>query len=194
MLENIKVFQKHLYSYLLNYTKDKTRIHVLSGKEVGAFESYRAVLHKNLNISEERRLDVEARVLNPRRAKSEKDVLAALQEWRPDQTWLVEAGFCNVYELLQKDGGRTAMTILVKMMPNEIRISFQRHLREHLSKVTNYDDLEEELHAEMYRRESEGDKESKNINQLENPKAANQEDNVVDEESSWVECWHPELG
>ena len=44
--------------------------------------------------------------------------------------------------------------------------------------------MTEELHAEMYRRESEGDKESKNINQLENPKVANQEDNVVDEESS----------
>ena len=184
MLENIEVFQKHLYSYLLNYTKDKARTDVLSGKEVGAFESYRTILHKNLNISEERRLDVEVRVLNPRRAKSEKDVPATLQEWRQDQAWLVEAGFCNVHELLQKDGGRTAMTILVKIMPNERRNSLQRHLREHLSKVTNYDDLEEELHAEMYTRESEGDKESKNINQLENPKVANHEDNVVDEQSS----------
>ena len=86
------------------------------------------------------------------------------------------------------------MSILVKMMPNEDRNPLQRHLREHLSKVTDYDDLEEELHSEMYRRESEGDKESKNINQLENQKIANQEDNVVDEESGWMECWHPELG
>ena len=166
VLENINVFQKHLYSYLLNYTTDKARTDVLSGKEVGAFESYRTILHKNLNISEERRLDVEVRVLNPRRAKSEKDIPVTLQEWRQDQAWLVEAGFCHVHELLQKDGGRTAMTILVKMIPNESRNSLQRHLREHLSKVTNYDDLEEELHLEMYRRESEGDKESKNINQL----------------------------
>ena len=70
VLEHFEVFQKHLYSYLLNYIKDKARNDVLSGKEVGAFESYRPILHKNLNISEERRLDVEARVLNPRRAKS----------------------------------------------------------------------------------------------------------------------------
>ena len=76
------------------------------------------------------------------------------------------------------------MTILVKVMLNQNSNSIQRHLREQLSKVTNYDDLEEELRAELYRRESEGYKESKNINQLENPKVANQEDNVVDEESS----------
>ena len=82
ILENLEVFQKHLYKYLLDYTKDKARSDVLAGKEKGAFESYRAILHKCLNISEERRLDVESRVLNPRRAKGEKDVVAAMQEWR----------------------------------------------------------------------------------------------------------------
>ena len=72
VLENIEVFQKHLCSYLVNYTKDKARTDVLSEKEVCAFESYRAILHKHLNISEERRLDVEARVLNPGAQKVKK--------------------------------------------------------------------------------------------------------------------------
>ena len=60
-----------MYRYLLDYTKGQARIDVLSNKELGAFESYRVILHKGLNISDERRLDVEAKVLNPRRVKSE---------------------------------------------------------------------------------------------------------------------------
>ena len=58
VLDNLKIFQKHLYKYLLDYTKDKARSDVLAGKEKGVFEAYRAILHKCFNISEERRLDV----------------------------------------------------------------------------------------------------------------------------------------
>ena len=57
---------------------------VLANKDP-VLETYRAILHRGLNISDERRLDVEARVFNPRRAKSEKNILGALQEWRSDQ-------------------------------------------------------------------------------------------------------------
>ena len=78
--ENFGVFQRHLYRYFLDYTKEKARLEVLANKEPWVFETYRAILHKGLNINDERRLDIEAKVLNPRRAKTEKDILAALQE------------------------------------------------------------------------------------------------------------------
>ena len=67
-----------MYCYFLDFTKDKARMAILANKEAGAFEAYRALLHKALNVNDERALDVEAQVLNPRRAKSEKDVAAAL--------------------------------------------------------------------------------------------------------------------
>ena len=76
----------------MDFTKDKARTDVMAGKEQGVFESYRKIMHKGLQISEGRRLDVEAKVLNPRRAKNFKDVFTAIQEWRQDQAWLVEAG------------------------------------------------------------------------------------------------------
>ena len=98
--DNFEVFQKHFYRYLMDYTKDKARMDVLANKEGGAFEAYRVLLHKALNISDERSLDVESAVLNPRRAKSEKDVVAALQELKNDQMWLVEAGYGNTYNLM----------------------------------------------------------------------------------------------
>ena len=50
------------------------------------------------------------------------------------------------------------MTILIKIMPSDGRNSVQRHLRESLAKIQDYDELEEELHAELYRREVETDK------------------------------------
>ena len=56
---------------MLDYTKDQARVNILAVKEAGVFESYRGILHKGLNISDERRLDVEARVLNPRRAQND---------------------------------------------------------------------------------------------------------------------------
>ena len=93
--ENFETFQKFLYRYLLDYTKDQARVNILAGKESRVFESYTVILHKGLNISDERRLDVEARVLNSRRAKNDKDIFSAVQEWRQDQAWLVEAGYVH---------------------------------------------------------------------------------------------------
>ena len=117
--ENFETFQRFLYRYLLDCAKDQARVNILAGKEAGVFESYRGILHKGLNISDERRLDVEARVLNPRRAKNEKAIFAALQEWRQDQAWLMAAGYVHSHGLLRLDDGRMAQTILLKMMPSE---------------------------------------------------------------------------
>ena len=189
VLSNFENFQKHLYRYLLDFTKDKARTDVLVNKESGVFESYRAILHKGLNISEERRLDVEARILNPRRAKNEKDILNAVQEWRNDQAWLVEAGYDTTYKILRGDGGRMAMTILIKMMPADGNRPMQKHLREFLSKANAYDELEEELYAELYRRESESEKKEGCINQVEDEQGE-------DGDTEWVEstAWHQETG
>ena len=64
----------------MEYTKEKARVEVLANNEPGVFETYRAILHRGLSISDGRRLDVEARVLNPGRAKSEKEIAGALQD------------------------------------------------------------------------------------------------------------------
>ena len=69
-----------MYRYLLDNTKDQVRIEVLANKEAGVFETYRSILHKGFNVSDESLLDVEARVLNPRRPKNEKEILGALRE------------------------------------------------------------------------------------------------------------------
>ena len=97
-------------------------------------------------------MDVEARVLNPRRAKSEKNILSAFREWRQDQVWLVEAGYVHSHRLLRQDNGRMAQTILIKMMPSDRNNPMQKHLRGHRSKAKSYDELEEELQAELFRR------------------------------------------
>ena len=85
--------------------------------------------------------------------KNEKDIFGAFQEWRQDQAWLVKVGYVHSHGLLRVDDGRMAQTILVKMMPSEGRNAMQRHLLEQPSKIKNYYDLEEELDAELYRRE-----------------------------------------
>ena len=106
-------------------------------------------MHTGFNINDERRFDIEAKVLHPRRAQTEKDILGALQEWRADQMWLAKAGYSNSHKLLKDENGCMAMTILIKMMPSDGRNSVQRHLRECLAKIKDYDELEEELHAEL---------------------------------------------
>ena len=83
--DNFEIFHRHLCRYFMDFTKDKARTDVMAGKEQGFFESYRQIMRKGIQISEERRLDVEAKVLNPRRAKKEKNVFTAIQEWRQDQ-------------------------------------------------------------------------------------------------------------
>ena len=86
--DNFEIFQKHFYRYVMDFTKDKARTDVMAGKEQCVYESYRQIMRKGLQTSEERRLDVEAEVLNPRCAKNEKDVFTAIEERRQDQALL----------------------------------------------------------------------------------------------------------
>ena len=53
------------------------RIEVLANKEAGVFETYRSIIHKGFNVTEERLIDVEAKVLNPKRPKNEKEIVGA---------------------------------------------------------------------------------------------------------------------
>ena len=72
----------------------------------------------------------------------------------------------------------------------------QRHLREHLSKIKNYDDLEEELYAELYRREADGNKLG-GFNQLGGVEEKNEDetDNVEERpQQVWQDVWSPEYG
>ena len=186
-------YQKQLYRYLLDYTKEKQRMDVMAMKEKGVFEAYRTILHKGLNISEEKRLDVEAKVLNPRKAKTEKDILTALQEWRADQEWLLEAGFGHAYSTLHDNGGKLAQTVLIKMMPSDGGNSIQKYLRECLASKKTYDELEEELHRELGRREDK--KDMGGLNQLNIDSGSGDAANT-DEKDEFIErvMWDEELG
>ena len=77
---------------------------------------------------------------------------------------------------------------------SEGRNSIQRHLREHLSKIKNYDELEEELYAELYRREADGDKPG-GFNQLGGSEEKNEDEKDKGEEwpeQTWQDVWSPE--
>ena len=42
--DNFEIFQKHFYSYFMDFAKDKARTDVMVGKEHGVFESYRQIM------------------------------------------------------------------------------------------------------------------------------------------------------
>ena len=190
--KNFELFSKHLYGYLLDNTKDQARIEVMANKEVGVFETYRSIRHKGINVNDENLLDVEAKVLNPRRAKNEKEIPGAIREWRTNQAWLVEAGSKHTHEMLKIDKGRMAKTILIKMLPSDGRNPVQRYLRENLAKFEYYDDLEEELHKELYRREAETEK-TGGINQVEEIEGEKVK-GAEWEEEVWQDVWSPDYG
>ena len=71
----------------------------------------------------------------------------------------------------------------------------QRHLREHLPKIKSYDDLEE-LYAELYRREADGEKLG-GFNQLEKSDEKIDDEKEKGEEwleQTWLDVWSPEYG
>ena len=88
--------------------------------------------------------------------------------------------------------GRMANTILIKMLPSDGRNSVQRYLRENLAKFEYYDDLEEELHKELYRREAETHK-TGGINQVEEIEGEKEKDAQWTEEV-WQDVWNPDYG
>ena len=82
-----------------------------------------------------------------------------------------------------------AMTILINMMHSEGRNPIQNHVREFLHKAKDYEELEEELHAELFRREADSnDKKDGGINQLDDVP------DVLSDEQTWVDVWHQDLG
>ena len=80
--------------------------------------------------------------------------------------------------MLAEENCRLATVIPIKMLTSDGRNSIQRHLREHLSKIKKYD-LEEELYAELCRREAEGDKPG-GLNELQEPEKIEKEKNKDD--------------
>ena len=70
----------------------------------------------------------------------------------------MEFGYTHIHQLLAEENGRLATVILIKMLPSDGRYPIQKHLRDFLSKAKNYDELEEELYAELCRREADGEK------------------------------------
>ena len=77
----------------------------------------------------------------------------------------------------------------------------QKYLRDHLSKITSYDELEEELVAELHRRDADGEKgsDTKGFNQLGEESAQKPDDKTADDkvmEEEWVEktVWTDDWG
>ena len=96
----------------------------------------------------------------------------------------MEAGYTHIHQLLAEENVLLAAVILIKMLPSDGRYATQKHLRDFLSKANNYDELEEELYAELYRREADGDKPG-GINQLGGPDGKNEDEKENGEE--WPE-------
>ena len=90
------------------------------------------------------------------------------------------------------DKGRMAKTILIKMLPSDGRNPVQRYLRENLAKFEYYDDFEEELHKELYRREAETEK-TGGINQVEEIEGEKVK-GAEWEEEVWQDVWSPDYG
>ena len=93
---------------------------------------------------------------------------------------------------MKQHDGNIAITILVKMMLTDGRYRLQKYVRDHLSIIASYDELEEELFAELHRTEADGDEESesKGFNQLGKESVhkaddKNAGDKATDEE--WIE-------
>ena len=96
--------------------------------------------------------------------------------------WLVEVMYDRTHKLLKNENCKMAMIVLIKMIQNVGRYLIQKHLRDFLSKIMAYDELEEELHATLYRREADGDKKDGAINQLELP----DQEGEFEEEGDWI--------
>ena len=126
--EHIEEYQKQLYRHLMDFTKDELKTTIMTGGVDQVFESYRAAVHKGLCITDGKVLQVEARVLHPRPAKDEKDIRNAMQEWRYDRMWLVDAGKKEVNKNLKPH----EKTILIALMPDEGANSMKRYLRENI--------------------------------------------------------------
>ena len=110
--------------------------------------------------------------------------------------WVVEAGYTHTYNVLKQDDGKMSVTILVKMMPTDGRYPLQKYLRDLLCKELSYEQLEEELLAELHRREADGDKggDAKSIHQIAEEVSEGEKEKVAEEE--WIEktVWNDDWG
>ena len=82
------------------------------------------------------------------------------------------------------------------MLPSDCLYPIQKHLRDFLRKANNCDDLEEDLNAELYRREADGDKPG-GLNQLERFEEKNEDEKEKGKEwpeRAWLDVWSPEYG
>ena len=117
--DKIGTLQRHLNPYLVDFTKERARSNFLTNKEAGVFEAYKLIPHQGLNVSDKQALDVEAQLLNSRRANTEKDVATALQKLKKQLNLSHRGELHSLYEPLKQHYGKTAITILINMMPTK---------------------------------------------------------------------------
>ena len=110
--------------------------------------------------------------------------------------WLVEAGYVNTYDILQQNGGKIGITILVKMMPTDGRYPLQKYLRDILVRMKSYEELEEELLAELHRREADGDKsgDAKGIHQVAEENPEDEKEKAAEDEWTEKTVWSDDWG
>ena len=131
-------FSEQLYSYLLNYTKGALYAKVTKMQVRGALEVFRDIVYKGKHLSKSKICALNAKILEPKRASSEKEVDKSLTDWRWDRQQLVDLDQPPLPDDLLK-------TILMKIIPE----AYLKHMREHYSKLERYDDFEQEYFNEV---------------------------------------------
>ena len=172
-------FSEQLYSYLLNYTKGALYAKVTKMQERGALEVFRDIIYKGKHLSKSKICALNAKILEPKRASSEKEVDKCLTDWRWDRQQLVDLDQPQLPDDLLK-------TILMKIVPE----AYLKHMREQYSKLERYDDFEQEYFNEVADRANAApSKPEKTIGAVEAPTAPAEK---AEEEHEEVQVYSPE--
>ena len=174
----LEEFSEQLYSYLLNYTKGSLYAKVTKMQERGTLENFRDIIYKGKHLSKSKVCSLNSKILEPKRALSEKDVDKSLTEWKYDQQQLLDLKQPPLSDDMQK-------TILMKIVPE----SYLKHMRENYSKHDTYFAFEQEYFNEVADRANAapGKSPEKSLGALETPQETEHEEIQV-YSPEW-DCW-----
>ena len=138
-------FSEQLYSYLMSYSKGTLYSRIIKAKAKGILEVYRDIVHEGKHLSKGRVVTLNATILEPKRAKDEKEVKSNLAEWKHQRQQLLDLGQPELPEDLRK-------TIFMKIVPD----AYLKHMREQYGKVSTCYEFEQEFFGEAADRANAG--------------------------------------
>ena len=177
--DKLEEFNDQLYSYLLNYTKGALYAKVTKMQARGVLEIFRDVIYKGKHLSKSKICSLNAKVLEPKRATSEKDVDKCLTDWKWDQQQLLDLKQPALPEDMLK-------TILMKIVPD----GYLKHMRENYSKHETYYGFEQEYFNEVADRANAAHAKApeKALAAVETPTEPDAHEEVYVYSPEW-ECW-----